>query len=316
MRIAGRIFRRKTLRGHLLIGTTLAVIALVSCDRCAVRGAVVDMNGEPLPGVAVTAATGEAEALTNALGQYTLYGKPGAMDLYFMKDGYTSGRLAIEIAEPRTANAVPVSLWRLPQTAGVFLFETNRYRGAAPLQPKQFLSSGNTFIYGTQRIPNLEETTSTAPLLLCHRMPLYDVRFCRLHSIPASAPEIPGSALTVWASEAAFPVEIVPLDEPERYLAQIRLSEPLTPGVYAVHWGALDGYGTTDRRMFLFRVVDAARAPETQEPAAEPSPAKPDTAAKPEAAKPAKEPPAAEIPPDTRAVDAEADSSPQEPPDR
>jgi hypothetical protein len=69
----------------------------------------------------------------------------------------------------------------------------------------------------------------------------------------------------------------------------------LTPGVYAVHWGALEGYTTTDSRMFLFRVGEAEPPPAEAQPTPE----------KPPEQTPASAP---HEPPDidTSAVDAEA----------
>jgi hypothetical protein len=141
-------------------------------------------------------------------------------------------------------------------------------------------------------------------------MPGYDVHFCRLHVIPASSPQ--GSdRREVWASEVSLPVELVPIDEPERCLVQIRLSEALTPGLYGVHWGALEGYTATDPRLFLFEVVDAAHPEKT----ASPEPEKPAPAKTPKSAKGAK-PEVRQTetePTDTEAADAEAEVSAESP---
>ena len=51
-----------------------------------------------------------------------------------------------------------------------------------------------------------------------------------------------------------------PVDEPERYLQQIRLAEPLEPGLYAVHWGALAGHKTSETRAFVFQIESAPGA--------------------------------------------------------
>jgi hypothetical protein len=148
-------------------------------------------------------------------------------------------------------------------------------------------------------------------------MPGYDVRFCRLHAIPASSPQ-GNDRREVWASEVSLPVELVPIDEPERCLIQVRLSEALTPGLYGVHWGALEGYTATDPRLFLFEVVDAAHGdtlPQGVPKAASPEPEKAAPAKTPEPAKGAK-PEVRQTetePPDTEAADAEAEVGAESP---
>ena len=72
----------------------------------------------------------------------------------------------------------------------------------------------------------------------------------------------------VWVSDAAVPVTIQPLDGPDRALFRVEPVEPLTPGVYAVHWGGLDGLTGIEQRVFLFRVLDPAAGAESQDEAA------------------------------------------------
>lgn len=241
--------------------------AFVACDRAVIEGTANDTKGEALPGVVVTVEGGEAQAVTDALGRYKIPYEPGAVELVFMKTGYTPGRLVIEIAELRHVSARPVALWCLPQSPGAYLFEDYRYRPAAPETPKPFTTpDGAGIVHGIQRLPDLEETVFREPVLVVFKMPLYDVRLCRLSTVQAAPPEAASSAgadvetKEVWQAEAPLPVEVLPVDEPKRRLAQLRLFRPLESGVYAVHWGSLEGYASTDPRAFLFRVIDPAQA--------------------------------------------------------
>jgi hypothetical protein len=275
-------------------------LLLMSCERAVVQGTVVDIEGRPLPGVSVRAAGGEGEAITNALGRYSLTTHSGIGGLEFIKNGYTLGRLDLAVSEPRTFKANTVSLWCLPQSAGVYLFENSQYRRTTPIEPERFALQ-NSIVYGIGKLPELEAAGSPVPLLICHKMPPYDVRMSRLHEIEAMSAQAGKGKQTAWVQEASIPVELLPIDEPERLLMQVRTPEALTPGVYALHWGALDGHTTTDTRVFAFKVSEPLHQEE-----AETAPSVVESGQPPET-KSEKTP----VPPDgsaidTRAVDAEA----------
>ena len=38
-------------------------------------------------------------------------------------------------------------------------------------------------------------------------------------------------------------------------LLKLNLLDPLDPGRYALHWGALEGYTTIDDRMYMFEII-------------------------------------------------------------
>jgi hypothetical protein len=238
---------------------------LISCNRSAIQGTVLDVEGRPLPGVSVHAADGDGEATTNALGQYSLTTHQGAARLEFIKNGYTSGHLELEVPQGATSSPPAVSLWCLPQSAGVYLFQNSRYRRAAPLEPERFALENNV-IFGLGTLPELEATGSSEPFIICHKMPPYDVRMSRLHAIEAMSAQAGKGKQTAWVQEASIPVELLPIDEPERLLMRVKAAEALAPGIYALHWGALDGHTTTDTRVFVFKVVDLSQ-PEEASPA-------------------------------------------------
>ena len=275
-------------------------VACVSCNRVVVEGLVTDTKGDTLPGVAVSAPGGEYETLTNAVGRYALTCAPGVQGLDFIKNGYTSGHLQLEVLEPRSVSASTMSLWRLPPATGVYLLEDYRYRRLMPLEPKPFTLQGGGLAFGATSLPKLEDTPHQDPVIMCHRMRAYDGRLARLHTVKASAPGGSGVQDT-WVSETTIPMEMVAIDEPERFLTQVRATEPLAPGVYAMHWGALEGRTAagSEPRMFLFRVADAAHTQETV-----PSEQTPAPSATPNA-EPAKA--VQTTPVDTEAVDAEAE---------
>ena len=239
----------------------LLAAGMVACNRAQlvgdaeIRGSVVDIRGEPIPGVVVSLSDPLTQCLTDGLGEYSLRTEPGRVVLHFMKTGYTSGTMEIEDTGSGTVLARPLSLWCLPQTSGLFLFEDFNYRRAAALKPRPYLDSKNQVIYGVGKLTGTIETQATQPLLLCYKMPSYDAKLCSLAAIEAATPESPTLKEKVWVFGESVPLAMAPVDEPQRLLWEVRLMEPLKPGVYAIHWGALDGFTTTDERIFVFAVA-------------------------------------------------------------
>jgi len=202
------------------------------------------------------------------LGQYRLGTEPGRVELHFMKTGYTSGTMVIEDTGLGTVLARPLSLWCLPQTTGLFLFEDYKYRRAAPLKPRPYVESKGRVIHGVGKLTGIIETQAAQPLLLCYKMPSYDAKLCRLATVEAAAPESPALKDKVWVFTESVPLAMAPVDEPERLLWEVRLMGPLEPGIYALHWGALDGYTSTDERIFVFAVARASGESSIPPPAA------------------------------------------------
>jgi hypothetical protein len=68
----------------------------------------------------------------------------------------------------------------------------------------------------------------------------------------------------VWAESVGVPVHAVPLDEPERLLWEIKPGRAVGPGIYAIHWGALDGDPSTEASVYLIEVRDPAAVVEAE----------------------------------------------------
>lgn len=236
-----------------LVGLCL-VILLTACPRNAIEGRVVDVKGEALPGVVVTVDGTDFEALTTALGEYKLSYAPADIVLIFTKTGYTPGRLDMGNVEAHV-KAVAVQLWPLPPSRGVYLFENFRYTPATPLEPKRFARKDSAPVYGVRRMPETE-TFNNQPLVICYKMQRSGITCSRMEIHPILPPgqDAKQPATQLLTSSHAIPIEQVPIDEPRRSLVYLKFANPLTPGIYAVEWGALHGYTTTDKRIFTFRV--------------------------------------------------------------
>lgn len=252
------------------LALTYLTFLLAGCDHTAtIEGIVVDTRDQPIPGVAVTADNGEHEAISNALGAYTLRSAPGMLTLNYLKTGYTPGRLEVEGAAASTIEAVPVKLIPLPPDKGVYLYESFRYLPAGFIQPKPYVQKGGGSLFGTKKTADLA-TLSSTPTLICYQLPSIDATIYRLEKVEATQPNARSDAYTesIWAPVESIPVLASPIDEPGRLLLELQIGAPLSPGAYAVHWGALDGYTSTEPLIYLFKVVDPdapGEAPEAEE---------------------------------------------------
>ena len=83
--------------------------------------------------------------------------------------------------------------------------------------------------------------------------------------------------VNVWEAGEPVPMAEVQIDDIDGLLVQIKPVNPLRPGAYAIHWGALEGQSSPEPRMFFFSVGEDLRpvaAPEEESKAAE-TPAEP-----------------------------------------
>ena len=101
-------------------------------------------------------------------------------------------------------------------------------------------------------------------------MATYDWQLSRLETARVFRPGVeappPGEKIddsiteSIWAAAVRLPIETIPVDLPERLLWQIRPAVAMQPGVYAIHWGALDGDSTTEESVYLIGI----QAPEAE----------------------------------------------------
>ena len=262
-----------TVWAHRAWAFAAMVCLLAGCNRTAiVEGVVEDFQGQALPGVNVTVRGQGVQALTNARGEYRLRVAPGWLELDLSKTGYTPGRLATGETTRGWNEIEAGALWPLPMERGVFILEEYRYLPLDRGEPKSFATRemGKVFATTTEIERAIE---GAAPRIVCHRMPPYDLRMHEVTQVLGADPDMdpPNYTRPIWAPSRAVPIVVSPIDELEKLLIYVQPTAPLTPGVYAVHWGALDGYTGTDPRAFLFRVVDpeaeAEEAEETEAPA-------------------------------------------------
>lgn len=234
----------------------LAVILMLSaCYRSGVSGVVRNTQGEALPGVVVQVPDEERQALTDARGHYRIKPSSSGSALDFSKTGYAPARLKVDPDTRRQATHGDIQMWRLPESAGVYLFGGHRYEQMSWVIPRQFFMSDGTVAYGT-RSEAAAETHTSEPTILCYHTPRYDARLSRLIRATPMQSGPKAAAFDIWTAGGTIDADLVPVDQPQGMLRRLRIDRPLEPGTYAVHWGALEGYTTLDNRIFMFQISE------------------------------------------------------------
>jgi hypothetical protein len=273
---------RERCRVFLRVARTTLGLALVlfslSCGNRPtlphVEGKVLDIFGEALPGVVVSAESGRIQTLTDHHGQYRIYVTQGETDLDFMKNGYTRAQYRVESISPTNNTVVlpDIVLHPLPSTRGVYLLEGRRFFPTEVVEPAAFLTQDGRRLLGVRGSPE-RGTDNTRPTLLAYEMPMYDVQLYQLGRVRGAEP---GSqtAFTewVWIPVQEVPIHLEAVDAPKRSLFRIIYeTDALPQGVYAIHWGALHGRSVIDPpQVFIFRIGPPLPPPvEEEKPAAE-----------------------------------------------
>jgi hypothetical protein len=263
-------------RSYICAGLICMGLALTGCEPAVlVRGTIVDIEGETLPGVAITVHATATQDVTNIHGDYELRVPPGSHQFDLTKTGYAPGRIAVEAPTRGTVELPETLLWPLPENQGVYLFEQFRYLPMTRIEPKRYLTvETEADLFGTRKDPAVF-TRETRPIIIAYRMFQYDVQMHRLHRVEAIEPQDQRAGYTweIWAPVDRLQLIPVPVDEPEQLLLELQLETPLEPGTYAVGWGALEGHTSTDPRIFMFTVLaEEEEAPAIDDLAAEEEP--------------------------------------------
>jgi hypothetical protein len=237
------------------------------------KPSVVDISGEGLPGVAVVVYGSEAQALTDARGQYRLNAPRGFQQVDFAKTGYTPARVMIEAGDAGSVDMPQAVMWPLPDAQGIYAFENNRYRSLTRVEPKRFLAGETQSIFASKKGAETFIDGKKLPMLVVFRLPSYDLQLVRLRQAEVTPSEAGASAegykVPVWVAEGRLPMHTQPVDSPEGLLVQLVPDATLDAGDYAIHWGAYDGFNTTDARAYLFRILPEAPPPGEAPPAEE-----------------------------------------------
>ncbi len=231
----------------------VAVLGGASCDNKVVEGSVESHKGERLPGVVVTVDGTRFQAMSNAQGVYKVrHGGPPVV-LHFFKTGYAPGILELIVPEEGRIEAESIELWRLPVSHGVWLYDNFSYTRARPVEPERVVLADQTVTFGVRRPSDVETDVDIPFIVIYGRLPTYNISLTKLDEVEAPLEDLPDQTATFWVPQRDIPVSARPLDKPEGKLMHVRLFEPLEPGNYAVHWGALKELSPLDSRAYLFK---------------------------------------------------------------
>lgn len=250
-----------------LLFAAVLIAALSGCDRTILTGRVTNAMGERLPGVAVRTTDDGQEALSDARGHYSLRRPPGPCELRFSKSGYAPAEVSVQVGSERN-RAPEIAMWALPRNKGVYLYEEGIFRETSYAEPRAYLLEGAGAQQALRR-PSAIASANPDAFIICYHMPRYEARLARLEEAKAALRTGQEYALTVLTGAGAAPVSLEPLDQPEAMLLRVRFDDPLEPGLYGLHWGALDGETALDSRVYLFEIIAAAEEAAATLPPAE-----------------------------------------------
>ena len=232
-------------------------LILTGCFRAEITGVVTNHLGETLPGVSVHVEDTQLHALTNIQGEYRIPADPGEYTLLFAKTGYTIFDQVVRVTQGATTEAPKATLWNLPAENNVFLYENLEYSPTTWAIPSRYYMADGTTDYGTQRDAEVYSDVAQ-PLIICYRTPRYDARLTRLQQKEAKLPQDDSQTFTIWGAAGSVGVDLEPVVHSDPSLLKLVILEPLQPGYYAVHWGAMEGYSTLDKRIFIFEITEKA----------------------------------------------------------
>jgi len=256
----------RTVGFFLQFAVTLACLS--GCERAILEGRAVNARGEALPGVVVRLEGTSRQDLTDGLGRYRLPAPRDAskLSLRMSKTGYAptlvdltpTGRILMDVPD--------TPLWILPLNAGVFEYKDQKYIAAEWALPKEYsLKDGETEFGLEVRESLAVEMPTNALWLVCYRTPRYNARLTRLVEVEAVMPGANDETVPIWVESGTIAVGLEPMDHPDGLLQRVVVDRPLQPGIYAVHWGAIEGYTTLESRVYVLRLVE----PPAPEPAVE-----------------------------------------------
>jgi len=111
-----------------LLGIILSLLILTSCGSKKIEGKVEDVFGNPLSNVKVKIDKSTFSTTTNSSGEYSIDYAPGNIKLYFIKDGYTTQTLTLNIQQKSKYPAEKIVLYPIPKERGMYYVDFDKKR--------------------------------------------------------------------------------------------------------------------------------------------------------------------------------------------
>lgn len=250
----------------------VCVLFLSSCNIVLFRieGQVVDLNGEPLPGVCVTSQQTSDYAITDAMGKFYFTLRKPVTKLKFLKSDYLPVEIEIPHFKNNRVDVGRITLTLKPFLTGVYYYDKSlrRYVMLSFSQAKRLKLDDNN-LFPSLELNDIVQVKVSPLILYIYRMPYYDIKMYRLKLVDVRASGIDGDKSgdksKVEAGKAENTQVLVP-DRPvivhTRFLSPIDNSlfilEPLDnldEGYYCINWGAFETPYPKIVDNYLFRVV-------------------------------------------------------------
>ncbi len=251
----------------------ICVLFLSSCDIVLFRieGQVVDLNGEPLPGVCVTPQQTSDYAITDAMGKFYFTLRKPVTKLKFLKSDYLPVEIEIPHFKNNRVDVGRITLTLKPFSAGVYYYDNSlgRYVMLSFSQAKRIKLDDNSLLFPSLELNEIVQVRVSPLILYIYRMPYYDIKMYRLKVVDIRASRVGGDKSgyksKVEAGKAEGTQVLIP-DKPiivhTRFISSIDNSlfilEPLDnldEGYYCVNWGAFETPFPKIVDNYLFRVV-------------------------------------------------------------
>ncbi|HOV32163.1 MAG TPA: hypothetical protein PLX23_02215 [Candidatus Hydrogenedens sp.] len=253
---------RKCIRVKIYCFFISCLLFFFSCEVAyVVKGKVLTINGEPLPGVSVSSPETLKHVITDAKGDFVLYLQKPVNTLDFLKSDYLPMKVPITGWKETNAFSIKISLTPKPIAPGIYLLEENKNRYVP-------LSKGKV-----ERIQIEEKNSIPAiklkeplhikdiyPRLFVYRLPQYDLTLYKMTEYKEEEKDIikekkkrdkeENKDIQKETQEQDDKIILIP-DEPilihtefltelEPSLFVVRSINELKPGVYCLNWRAFE----------------------------------------------------------------------------
>ncbi|MCX8065137.1 MAG: carboxypeptidase-like regulatory domain-containing protein [Candidatus Hydrogenedentes bacterium] len=234
-------------------GVIFFSLLLASCEMVIFRieGEVVDINGEPLPGVCVSSSQTFDYAITDAKGKFYFTSLKPVSKIDLIKSDYLPIRIELTQMQNAKVNLGKITLVLKPFTQGVYYYDrlSKRYIMLSYSQVKRVKFEENIFLPSVAR--NEIVKVKVSPLTLyVYKMPHYDVKLYRMKLVDLKIDKSGEGKLKDKTEKEEQSQVFVP-DEPvmvhTRFISMVDntlfIIEPLRelePGYYCINWGAFE----------------------------------------------------------------------------
>ncbi|MBX2797184.1 MAG: carboxypeptidase-like regulatory domain-containing protein [Myxococcales bacterium] len=219
----------------------LGILLATACSPSGplVEGRVTDIWGNPIEGATVMVEGGSERPLTDSSGRYAIERLDGKRLIKAGRKGYIQDHHTVAFEADTPTEGPTFTLYPQPERFGLFLVQHDHY---SELTPKRVNSVGNALrSYRGTRSTGEVIADRSQPTVLWHidvpqeqamglQLELRRLDFLRRGKVPSPSGETDVN-VNLYVDAGAVPTEIEPLRSRFDYL--VRVSEPLTPGLYA-----------------------------------------------------------------------------------